>query len=224
MIFSWNKNCPLSDPDVVSNNTDGNTYDCMKGIVDLNGFRGPNKVNKDIIKFGANGVIANGKGDGCLFKTSKNKCLISPPNDYKPATKEECIAMANSGYGNNKNYCGESTDYWAGAVRACGGKSKMASKNDLSELGFQIYGTKYNLSGYNQLNPNLSSQVLKEYALKLNLVVRSNKNVPYYINLFSPEEYSDLYYNGFTFATTYTTFGGAYPRSASNSQVLCVSD
>ncbi|MBP3821128.1 hypothetical protein J6G99_05735 [bacterium] len=158
MIFSWNKNCPLSDPDVVSNNTDGNTYDCMKGIVDLNGFRGPNKVNKDIIKFGANGVIANGKGDGCLFKTSKNKCLILPPNEFKPATKEECIAMANSGYGNNKNYCGLSTDYWAGAVRACGGKSKMASVSDLQELSNDIYRT-----------PNYSRKVLEERMKTLNI-------------------------------------------------------
>ncbi|MBP3821320.1 hypothetical protein J6G99_06745 [bacterium] len=80
---------------MVSNNTDGNTYDCMKGIVNLNGFRGPNKVNKDIIKFGANGVIANGKGDGCLFKTSKNKCLISPPNEYKLMSNSECLSSRN---------------------------------------------------------------------------------------------------------------------------------
>ena len=60
MILSWNKNCPVSDPDAVEYNgvkedARSKTTSCIKGIVDLNGTKGPNKFGKDVIGFnGAN--------------------------------------------------------------------------------------------------------------------------------------------------------------------------
>ncbi|MBP3821714.1 type II secretion system protein, partial [bacterium] len=59
LIFSWNKNCPVSDPDAVKYNGEkenarSETTSCISGFYDLNGSKGPNRYGKDIIGF--NGV------------------------------------------------------------------------------------------------------------------------------------------------------------------------
>ena len=56
-----------------------------------------------------------------------------------PLTKAECEEIADQGYGNNKAYCNYNDDYWAGAVKACGGVQNMPTQAQLTALAEYIY-------------------------------------------------------------------------------------
>jgi len=157
MILAWNKNCPVSDPDTVKK---GQTTACIKGIYDLNGANGPNKMTKDVVGFG--GVVTV-KGSGIKIAGLKiNKVLLK--GSYQPMKK---IDICDGTDGENattteaKNlgikYCRYSTaDYWAGAVKECGGVNKLPTLNQLKQLAASLYNienpTNYNSSVYYQSN------------------------------------------------------------------------
>ncbi|MBP3820957.1 hypothetical protein J6G99_04860, partial [bacterium] len=140
MILSWNKNCPVSDPDTVEK---GQTTACISGIYDLNGSKGPNKFGKDIIGFnGANLWIDFA---GLMIGTSFTPTPIKPV-DY--CTQNGDTWAVKSEYKTKygiKNCCTDSDciskgDYWASAMVECkdmGGH--LATLTDLAKIATYLY-------------------------------------------------------------------------------------
>ncbi|MBP3821713.1 type II secretion system protein, partial [bacterium] len=149
MILSWNKNCPVSDPDAVEYNgvkedARSKTTSCIKGIVDLNGTKGPNKFGKDVIGFnGANlewisfaGLkITKPEVPTPLYRDdycTNNNGTWEVKSDYK--------TKYNIKYCCTNNSCITKGDRWAGAMVKCkdmGGH--LATLTDLAKIATYLY-------------------------------------------------------------------------------------
>ena len=92
-------------------------------------------------------------GTGCAFEIG-NTCYSTTPFIPTPVTKDECEQMITEGYGVTS--CYHANDYWAGAVKACGGISKLPTQGQLSEL-----------IAYTQKDSNFI-QNIKSYGFTLN--------------------------------------------------------
>ena len=128
-------------------------------------------------------------------------------------TKAECEQAVAEGKLGIK-YCHYDPDYWAGAVKQCGGVSKMPTMAQLGELASQLYvgnpsiGAKEDKSGI-QFDSNSST------AKSLGLT-------PYFY-LWSGEEASSNIAYGRYFDTTYSYWGN-YTRNFSNGQAVCLGE
>ena len=136
MILSYDKNCNF-DPNNAGlqyNQSSGksNSLVCLSGVFDWNGGARPNKLGDDVITLG----MASGLGNNCAFEVGST-CYTAPFTP-KPLTKAECEAAVAEGKLGIK-YCGYEQDYWAGAVKQCGGVSKMPTAAQLAELASQMY-------------------------------------------------------------------------------------
>ena len=136
MILSYNKKCkaidsleklswtptdnkPLSNP----------SASCVAAVYEINGTGKPNKLSNDVVLFNANKL-----GNACAFEVG-DKCYTAVFTP-KPLTYDECEAeKGNLGI----NGCYYDNDYWAGAVKQCGGVSKMPTMDDLGKLASQLY-------------------------------------------------------------------------------------
>ena len=141
MILSYNKKCEFSvdDGGLKYDNSTGksNSLGCLSGVFDWNGSSKPNKLGKDVTTLG----MAIGLGTECAFKLG-GKCFTAPfiPT---PLTYAQCEAEKDKlGI---KECCPDDScsgnDYWAGAVKQCGGVSKMPTQDDLTELAKVLYNT-----------------------------------------------------------------------------------
>ena len=139
MILSYDKNCNF-DPNNAGlqyNQSSGksNSLVCLSGVFDWNGGAKPNKLGDDVKLLG----FAKGLGSSCAFEV--NGTCYTAPFTPTPLTFVECEAEK-SVLGINEccptNRCGNK-DYWAGAVKQCGGVSKMPTMAQLGELASQLY-------------------------------------------------------------------------------------
>ena len=139
MILSYDKNCNF-DPNNAGlqyNQSSGksNSLVCLSGVFDWNGGAKPNKLGDDVITLG----MASGLGSSCAFEVG-GTCYTAPFIP-KPLTFAECEAQK-SDLGIKEccptNWC-YNEDYWAGAVKQCGGVSKMPTMAQLGELASQLY-------------------------------------------------------------------------------------
>mgnify|MGYP004621913479 CR=1 FL=1 len=134
MILSYDKTCDFN-PDVTGYAYSGglsNSASCLAGVFDWNGGKNPNKLGKDVITLG----VASGLGYECVFEIN-GKCFTAPflPTPISRATCEELKGeLGIVG-------CNYEQDYWAGAVKQCGGVSKMPTRDDLVELAKVLYNT-----------------------------------------------------------------------------------
>ena len=136
MILSYNKKCPAIDSaEKLSWSTTDNkpeshpSASCVAAVFEINGTGKPNKLSNDVVLFNANKL-----GSGCAFEVN-GKCFGAPFSP-KPLTQAECEAeKGNLGI----RGCNWGTDYWAGAVKQCGGVSKMPTMADLGMLANQLY-------------------------------------------------------------------------------------
>lgn len=138
MILSYNSKCVALDPvkeygwttednKPVSNATAG----CVAAVMDINGNKKPNGLNKDVILFNANGL---GSSCGIEIGNSCYSSLFSPI----PVTESECNAMMADGtYG--LEGCGVDIDYFAGAAKTCGGVNNLMSEADYMAIRNIIY-------------------------------------------------------------------------------------
>lgn len=138
MILSYNSKCDALDP-VKSYgwSTEDNkpvtnaTTNCVAAVFDINGGNKPNKLSEDVVLFNANGL-----GNSCALEIG-NKCFGAPFTPT-PVTKAECLEMVASGkYGIKA--CNYENDYWAGAVKQCGGIANMPTMADLGKIASAIY-------------------------------------------------------------------------------------
>ena len=141
MILSYNKKCPAIDSaEKLSWSTTDNkpeshpSASCVAAVFEINGTGKPNKLSNDVVLFNANKL-----GSGCAFEVN-GKCFGAPFTP-KPLAYDECMAQKDN-LGIKQccptSWCGN-TDYWAGAVKQCGGVSKMPTMDDIGKLASQLY-------------------------------------------------------------------------------------
>ena len=208
MILSYDKNCNF-DPNNAGlqyNQSSGksNSLVCLSGVFDWNGGARPNKLGDDVITLG----MASGLGNNCAFEV--NGTCYTAPFTPKPLTKAECEAQKdNLGI----KGCSYNTDYWAGAVKQCGGISKMPTAAQLAELASQLY---------------VGNPSIVEYQNKDNIQFDSNSSTAKALGLtpdfylWSGEESSSGYAY---YRTFYATSSGMYlDNRFYNKQAVCLGD
>ena len=170
LIFSWNKNCPVSDPDAVKYNGEkenarSETTNCISGFYDLNGSKGPNKFGKDIIGF--NGVNLGWLAFAGLKITKPEKPDGLYLSDY--CTQENGTWKLNKEASDAgiENCCTNCTsdnwgkDRWAGAMIECkkaGGH--LATLTDLAKIATYLYDAPENAIGKDQYDASLNTSKL----------------------------------------------------------------
>ena len=142
-LMAYNKNC-ASDP---FNNQFAATSACLGIIYDINANKKPNNatLGKDIASIN---VTQLGGNSSCIFEFSEGKCIskiLGPQNGgYTYLSYADCTTAKNNGEIDVNACCTKSncmdTDYYAGAVKACGGKkANLPSQSQLKELAEYIY-------------------------------------------------------------------------------------
>ena len=176
----------------------------------LAGSSKPNKLKKDVTTLG----MATGLGTECAFKLG-GKCFTAPSTPTQ-LTYAQCEAEKDklgikeccTNISNNK-------DYWAGAVKQCGGVSKMPTQADLTELAKVLYNTsRINSSG---TTSGLTLDTSKASSMGFS-------GTSFYV--WSGEESSSSNAYIRTFYSSNTSWGYGYGRNNrySTSRAVCVSD
>ncbi len=183
--------------------------DCLAILYDTDGFRNPNTQLKDLNSINVNSL----GGSNCAIELSDGTCFTAP---FKPEalTKAECEEIADLGYGNKKEWCGYySKDYWAGAVKVCGGVSKMPSQEQLDKLAEDLYNTTISASD--------TTFATRDNDLVVSLGFTNYTLDPFFI--WSREEYTSIgaYSRLFYPTNTYRNFGS---RGHSSRQAVCLAD
>ena len=136
MILSYDKECnfDVNNTGLQFDKSSGksNSLKCLSGVFDWNGGAKPNKLGDDVITLG----MASGLGSSCAFEV--NGTCYTAPFTPTPMTKAECEAAVAEGKLGIKG-CNYEQDYWAGAVKQCGGVSKLPTMAQLAELASQMY-------------------------------------------------------------------------------------
>ena len=213
MILSYDKNCNF-DPNNTGlqyNQSSGksNSLVCLSGVFDWNGGAKPNKLGDDVITLG----MASGLGNNCAFEV--NGTCYTAPFTPKPLTNAECKAEK-SALGIKQccptNYCDDNKDYWAGAVKQCGGVSKMPTFAQIAELASQLYvGNPSIITDYSVIQYDPNSPVSKALGLTPDFYLWSGVE----------GSSSDAYYR--TFSTTYSRLIYGY-RGISGIQAVCLGE
>ena len=114
-------------------------------LYDISGYKNPNTLGKDVNQ------NANVKKLGCMIKRDLvgGMCItkiLAQSTGYGSMTLDECNQAVSDGELGIQD-CRWDTDYWAGAVKACGGINNMPSQSQLIDLAKYIYNTNYITSG-----------------------------------------------------------------------------
>ena len=204
-LIAYNKDCkqnPYSNR-VITVTKEGIGTDCLAILYDTSGFKAPNTQQKDLR--GLN--IASLGNSNCAFEI--NGTCFTAPFRPTPLTLAECQEEVAKGELGIK-VCQDDTDYWAAAVKACGGVNKMPTQAQLDALAEELYqDTSGNFTG----NRN------NELAMEMGLISSPGSS----LYLWSGEEYSStyVYYRYFTPTTTSRT---TITRSHYFQQVVCLAD
>lgn len=195
-IIAYNPNAK-QDP---YNNQFSATSSSIAILYDVSGRKKPNTKGKDI---GMINVTKLGGVQSCMITPSlvDNVCItqiLSPKGGYNPMSKSECEQAVSDGRLGIKS-CYHDTDYWAGAVRACGGIDKMPSQNQLTDLAKYMYNsdkiTGVGTAGNLTLDTDKAAQFLANSPL----------NASDQFIIWTGEEYSQNYAYHRGFNLTYTT-------------------
>ena len=211
MILSYDKNCNF-DPNNAGlqyNQSSGksNSLACLSGVFDWNGGARPNKLGDDVITLG----MASGLGSSCAFDV--NGTCYTAPFTPTPMTKAECEAQKST---LGINGCYYDNDYWAGAVKQCGGVSKMPTMAQLGELASRLYVG----------NPSIGAKEDKEdIQFDSNSSTAKSLGLTPYFYLWSGEENSSSRAYLRVFNTTRSNWYGDYRyRDSSGGQAVCLGD
>ena len=210
MILSYNTKCEALDPvktygwATEDNKPVSNaTSNCVAAVFEINGSKKPNKQNEDVALFNANGL-----GSSCAIELDGGKCFTAAFTPT-PLTKAECEAQKDD---LGIKYCGYDKDYWAGAVKQCGGVNNMPTRADLVKIAQAIY----------KGNPSISSSGTTYVTYELGIATSLGLPEPDFY-LWSGEENSKdgAYIRYFTPA--YTNYFSTY-RDLNGRQAICLGD
>ena len=215
MILSYNKKCKAIDSlEKLSWTTTDNkplsnsSASCVAAVYEINGTGKPNKLSNDVVLFNANKL-----GSGCAFEVGSTcyTAVFSP----KPLTYDECMAQKdNLGIECcSPDWC-RNTDYWAGAVKQCGGASKMPTMDDLGKLASQLY----------KGNPSIGAKQDAEHLQWDQDAATALGFTSSGFYLWSSEENGSpgAYYRGFD--STYSYFYATNRSMYSGIQAVCIAD
>ena len=208
MILSYNKKCEFNvdDGGLKYDNSTGksNSLVCLSGVFDWNGSSKPNKLKKDVTTLG----MATGLGTECAIELG-GKCFTAPFTPT-PLTLAQCEAEKDK---LGIKDCNSNNDYWAGAVKQCGGVSKMPTMADLGKLATELY----------KEHPSVGAKQNTDYDLTLDPSKASSLGITelsYYV--WSGEEDNDSYAYGRYFFSSGTEWSrGFRPNSF---QAMCIAD
>ncbi len=135
-IIAYNPNA-TQDP---YNNQFSATSNSMAILYDVSGNKNPNTNGKDIGKINVEQLAGV---TGCMIPELKDTMCITQilgaqNGGFSPMTLEECEQAVSEGK-LGITACSYSSDYWAGAVRACGGVQNMPTQAQLEQLAAYIY-------------------------------------------------------------------------------------
>ena len=211
MILSYDKECnfDVNNTGLQFDKSSGksNSLACISGVFDWNGGARPNKLGDDVITLG----MASGLGSSCAFEVGST-CYTAPFTPT-PMTKAECEAQK-SLLGIKE--CFWDDDYWAGAVKQCGGVSKMPTSVQLAELASQLYVG----------NPSIGAEEFKSgIQFDSNSSTAKALGLTPYFYLWSGEETSsyDAYYRVFATTRSYWTYDNRL-RGYSYLQAVCLGE
>ena len=105
--------------------------DCLAILYDTSGTKNPNTSGKDLR---ANGNVTKLGGTTCAFEL--DGICFGAPFYPTPVTKAECEAMIST---HGIQGCERDNDYWAGAVKTCGGVSKMPTGAEIAKIANYVY-------------------------------------------------------------------------------------
>ena len=204
MILSYDKECnfDVNNTGLQFDKSSGksNSLACISGVFDWNGGAKPNKLGDDVLMLG----VASGLGNSCAIEIG-SLCFTAPVI-APPLTFAECEAQK-SALG-IKECCTtddcSNGDYWAGAVKQCGGVSKMPTMAQLAELASQMYVGNPSIGVYkdeNNIQYDPNSPVSKALGL-----------TPFFWFWSSREAYSNAAYRRWVDTTTshYQSVGRYY--------------
>lgn len=143
-IITYNKKCAS---DKYANHTwvngKSSSSNCIAGLFDWNGGKSPNTLQDDVILFNANGLGAdvafelNGKkfSSSLVLETKVDYSACSGGASTYPAPAVGEYAELGI------KQCYVEDDYWAAAVKHCGGIQNMPTQADLEAIATELYGT-----------------------------------------------------------------------------------
>ena len=162
-VIAYNPNA-TQDP---YNNQFSATSNSMAILYDVSGNKNPNTNGKDIGKINVEQLAGV---TGCMIPELKDTMCITqilgPQNGgYSPMTNAECEQVVTEG-NLGITACSSNSDYWAGAVKACGGVQNMPTMAQLGQLATYLYnydgtiGAQQNVSSGISLDTTKASQFL----------------------------------------------------------------
>ncbi len=137
-VIAYNPSCTQNQfsNDVITIGENGIGTDCLAILYDVDGYKNPNTQNKDLRSIN----IENLAGITCAFELD-GVCFSEPFMADEPMSFADCEAQK-SALGIESccpvSYCND-TDYWAAAVKKCGGVQNLPTQEQLTALANQIY-------------------------------------------------------------------------------------
>ena len=176
---------------------------CISLLYDIDGFKNPNTYTKDV-------RVINSKLVNCAFKMG-NTCFTAPFMP-EPITRTECEELKGDLGIKGCNY---SSDYWAGAVKACGGVSKMPTATQLADIANYVY----NISGIGAMTDKAGLSLDYDKITELGFTASQGLN----FHVWSGEESSSTVAYGRFSHPTATYWNGA-SRYDNYLQAVCLGD
>ena len=156
-IIAYNPNT-TQDP---FNNQFAATSKSMAILYDVSGNKNPNTNGKDIGKINVENLAGI---TGCMIpELADTMCIsqiLAPGTGYSPMTLDECNqAVADGELGIQA--CQYNDDYWAGAVKACGGINNMPTMAQLGELATYVYNHDSTIGAQQDISSGLTLDTTK---------------------------------------------------------------
>ena len=183
------------------NNQFSATSNSMAILYDVSGNKNPNTNGKDIGKINVENLAGV---TGCMIpELADTMCIsqiLAPGTGYSALTYAECTEAKNNGE-IDVDACYNGNDYWAGAVKACGGKkANLPTIAQLGELATYVYNHDSTIGAQEDIGSGLTLDTEKASQFL------SASPYSSYFFVWSGQEYSsDLAYRRY-FSSTNTTW------------------
>ena len=181
---------------------------CLAILYDVDGFKNPNTVSKDLRNNDNVLALAGVKSGFCI---SDGTCFTAPFYPT-PITRAECEQLVADGYPIKK--CYYDYDRWAGAVKACHDMgSSLPSVTELMKLEEELY---QDASGTTSFSRNRDNDLAFEMGFLSSASTSS-------FTVWSSEEFSMRNAFGQDFSSTNTSWYNSR-RTNSNYQAVCLAE
>ena len=194
--------------------------DCLAILYDTSADKNPNTSGKDLR---SNGNVTS-LGSGCLFEIG-GTCYVATtfyPTPYKwndcdssgkSQDPDDLAVMAKYGIKYCHPYYSYSDDYWTGAVIACGGKDKIPTMEQLSDIADFLYNIEVPSQGITGVTRDETK------VTSLGFKPGSFDSIKIWSN--SERNTDGKYIDGWTFDPTQArVFNGG--RGSSSNQAICI--